>query len=124
MTCICTSANINGIQSCINCIVSTAPTADVVSEGQSVINCELTSQFLYIFCPIPDVLWTTAFNQECAGQGVASLTFGSAGGSSATAAGSSASATSANSKSAAGQVGVSMAGFIGAGILGSLVAVF
>jgi len=103
MTCVCTSSNLNGIQTCITCIVNSDPEASLQSVGQSVIN---------------------TYNSECAGQGVGSLTLGTATGTSSpsSSTGGSSGGSSASKLGAAGQVGISMIGVVGAGVIGGIAA--
>ncbi|KZP10325.1 hypothetical protein FIBSPDRAFT_858668 [Athelia psychrophila] len=98
LSCICTSANVASIQSCVNCIVSSSnATAAVVAEGSSLLN---------------------SFNAECAGQGVASLTVGSAS-TSATGSAAGATGTSSSLKGAAGaNAGLGMVGLAGLAAVG------
>jgi len=104
ISCICTSSNRNGFQSCIDCIVNTDPSA-LQSVGQSVLN---------------------TYNTDCAGEGVGSLTLGSATGtksSSPSSTGSTGSSSSGFKKTgAAGKVGISTVGVVGAGVVGSIAA--
>ncbi|KZP10327.1 hypothetical protein FIBSPDRAFT_858669 [Athelia psychrophila] len=77
LACICTSANVASLQSCVNCIVSSSSlSAAEAEEGSSLIK---------------------SFNAECVGKGIASLTVSSA----------SASATGSTTGSAAGAAGTS-----------------
>jgi len=103
LSCVCTSSNLSGIQTCINCIVDTESSLQPV--GQSVIN---------------------TYNAECAGQGVSSLTLG---GSTGTAASAGASSTESGSVSSGSKVGAaskvdwSMMGVVGAGVVSGVAAV-
>jgi len=109
LACVCTTSNLKGVQSCINCIVSTDSSLQAV--GQSVLN---------------------TYNTECAGEGVGSLTLGGGTGTAAAGASSTGSSSSGGSsgssnplkKGAAGRVGVSMAGIVGAGVVGGIAALF
>jgi len=102
VSCVCTSSNLNSIQSCINCIVNTDPSATLQSAGQSVLN---------------------TYNSECAGQGVGSLTLGSATGTGSSSPSSTGSSSSGIiKKGAAGKVSISVMGAVGAGVVGGIVA--
>jgi len=101
LSCICTSSNLNGIQSCINCVVATDPST-LQSVGQSVLD---------------------TYNTDCAGEGVGSLTLGSATGTGSSSPSSTGSSSSGIKKTgAAGKVGVSMVGVVGAGVVGGIAA--
>ncbi|KIM87990.1 hypothetical protein PILCRDRAFT_267546 [Piloderma croceum F 1598] len=103
LSCVCTTSNLSGIQSCINCIVSTDSSLE--SVGQSVLS---------------------TYNTECAGQGVSSLTLGGSTGTAASAVASSTGSGSASSGSkmgAASKVGWSMMGVVGGGVVGGVAAI-
>lgn len=125
--CICTSDNVASIQSCVNCIVSSGNVSSAVeAEGVSLISCEYLSFYISTL-PIylsssPEfqlliINLNIAFNSECAGQGVSSLTVGSATATSAAATGSSSSSplkspASANSATV-GMVGLASLAAVG-----------
>jgi len=98
LSCTCTSSNLNGIQTCINCVVNSDPSSTLQSVGQSVLS---------------------TYNTECAGQGVGSLTLGSATGTAST---SSSTGSSGSKTGAAGKFGISMIGVVGAGAVGGIAA--
>jgi len=98
LSCICTSANLSGVQSCINCIVGTD--SSLQSVGQSVLG---------------------TYNADCSGQGVPSLTLG--GGTGSAAASSTGGSSGGSLKGgAASKAGLSMMGLVGVGVAGGIAA--
>ncbi|KAF7986697.1 hypothetical protein HWV62_20218 [Athelia sp. TMB] len=108
LSCICTSANVAAVQSCVNCVVSNGASAAVLSAGEAVFQ---------------------EFNTECAGQGVPSLTVPATSATGTAAASSSTSTTASGGSSspfkngAGANAAVGVAGLMGLAALGFAVTV-